>query len=105
LDRVAAEPVKGFSAAVCVGTLSDFIRARLRHLAHDKLPTRRILAVLRELAPRVKLPYRVTQISETNSHQKVVRHWLDQCGGRAPSKIAITCFDKGHNNNPGAAAI
>jgi hypothetical protein len=31
-------------------TLSDFIRARLRQLAHDKLPTRRILTVLRELA-------------------------------------------------------
>jgi hypothetical protein len=39
---------------VCVGTLPDFIRARLRHLAHDKLPTRRILGVLRELAQEYK---------------------------------------------------
>jgi hypothetical protein len=28
-------------------TLPDFIRVRLRQLAHDKLPPRRLLAVLR----------------------------------------------------------
>jgi hypothetical protein len=32
----------------------DFIRARLRQLAHDKPPPRRLLAVLRELAQEYK---------------------------------------------------
>jgi hypothetical protein len=35
-------------------TLPDFIRVRLRQLAHDKPPPRRLLAVLRELAQEYK---------------------------------------------------
>jgi hypothetical protein len=35
-------------------TLPDFIRARLRQLARDKPPPRRLLAVLRELAQEYK---------------------------------------------------
>jgi hypothetical protein len=35
-------------------TLPDFIRARLRQLAHDKPPPRRLLAALRELAQEYK---------------------------------------------------
>jgi hypothetical protein len=35
-------------------TLPDFIRARLRQLAYDKPPPRRLLAVLRELAREYK---------------------------------------------------
>jgi hypothetical protein len=35
-------------------TLPDFIRARLRQLAHDKPPPRRLIAVLRELAQEYK---------------------------------------------------
>jgi hypothetical protein len=35
-------------------TLPDFIRVRLRQLAYDKPPRRRLLAVLRELAQEYK---------------------------------------------------
>jgi hypothetical protein len=35
-------------------TLPDFIRVRLRQLAHDKPPPTRLLAVLRELAQEYK---------------------------------------------------
>jgi hypothetical protein len=35
-------------------TLPDFIRIRLRQLAYDKPPPRRLLAVLRELAQEYK---------------------------------------------------
>jgi hypothetical protein len=35
-------------------TLPDFIRARLRQLAHSKPPPKRLLAILRELAQEYK---------------------------------------------------
>jgi hypothetical protein len=35
-------------------TLPDFIRARLRQLAQDKPPPKRLLAVLREIAQEYK---------------------------------------------------
>ena len=47
LGAVAAEPVSGFFSR-------SIIRTRLRQLPHDKLPTKRVLAVLRELAQEYK---------------------------------------------------